>query len=356
MNDRLGGPTESTVSVIVVNWNQAEYLKRCLRSLEAGSPPGTEIIVVDNASNDGSPAIAAELFPALRLVQSDRNLGWVGGVHEGVRHSNGQILLLLNNDTEIAPGCIEAILKEFERRPEVAVVGCRVRDLQHRQVDREAGMSIDRFGFMIPFENRRPNLPPFYVSGTGLAVRRAAVEELGLFDERYEVYAEDIDLCWRYRLAGRDVAVANDAVLYHEIGATVPGGIKGSSSRYESSMRRVYLRERNALATMLKNYSLGSLLYVLPTYFLLLLGEVLLSIAMLQPSWGGQCVRAVVWNVRNIVRTLELRASVQAKRQVRDRELPFDPRLGKFLAFRVVGIPKVIPGWRRTQGLQDKNG
>jgi GT2 family glycosyltransferase len=333
-------------SVIVVNWNQADYLKRCLHSLEANAPSGTEVIVVDNASSDGSPEMATRLFPCVRLIESDRNMGWVGGVHEGVRHSRGQVLMLLNNDTEIAPGCIEAVLDEFERRPEVAVVGCRVFDLHERQLEREAGMSIDRFGFMIPFRDRKAELPPFYVSGTGLAVRRSVVEELGLFDERYEVYAEDIDLCWRYRLAGKNVTVAEKAIVYHAIGGTIEGGVKAFSQRYKSSERRVYLRERNALATMLKNYSSASLLYVLPAYLLLLVGEVLLSIVTLQLSWGAQCLRALAWNMRNIARTLELRASVQATRRIRDRELPFDSRLGKLLALRAVGVPRVVPGWR----------
>lgn len=333
---------EIALSVIVVNWNQVNYLMNCLRSLETNAPQGTEIIVVDNASWDESPAMVRSRFPMFRLIESGRNLGWVGGVHEGIRHSRGRILLLLNNDTEIAPGCIEAIIEQFQQRA-AAVVGCRVLDLHDRQLEREAGMSIDRFGFMIPFNKRRPDLPPFYVSGTGMAIRRSAVEELGVFDERYEVYAEDIDLCWRYRLAGKQIVVAEEAVLYHEIGGTIKGGVKESSERYKSSARRVYLRERNTLATLLKNYSLRSLVIVLPAYLVLLLGEVFVSSVTLQFAWASGCIRALLWNAFNIVHTLELRRSVQAQRRIRDRELPFDPRIGKFLAFRTVGMPRVIP-------------
>jgi GT2 family glycosyltransferase len=336
------------LSAIVVNWNQADYLRVCLRSLEENAPPGIEIVVVDNGSSDGSQRMIKQLFPSVHLVESDRNLGWVEGIHEGVRHSKGRILFLLNNDTEIARGCIEAILQEFERRPEVAVVGCRVRDLHDRQFEHEAGMSIDRLCFVVPYQDRRFNLPPFYVSGTGLAVRRQTVDELGLFDERYEVYAEDIDLCWRYRLAGKEITVAQNAILYHAIGGTVTGGVKGRSGRYETSKRRVYLRERNALATILKNYSVGSLVYILPIYLVILLGEVALSVLSLQPSWGAECLRAVAWNVRNIGRTLDLRSSVQHHRRVRDRDLPFDSRLAKFLALRSVGVPKVVASWRRA--------
>jgi GT2 family glycosyltransferase len=329
------------VTVVVVNWNQIEYLRNCLASLKEHVPPGTEVIVVDNASTDGSTTMVMESFPEFRLITNEVNEGWVAGTHVGAAHSNGEILFLLNNDTEIAQGCIEALVRKFED-PGLSIVGCRVRDLADRDLEHEAGMSIDRFAFMVPYRARRHHLPPFYVSGTGLAVRAKDVEELGLFDDRYEVYAEDIDICWRYQLAGKRVGVADDAVIYHAIGGTVAGGVKGGQARYATSRRRIYLRERNALATMLKNYSGASLCYVLPAYLLLVGGEIGASVIMLRFSWGVQLVRALLWNVVHLPGTLALREIVQDHRRVSDGELPFDNRLGKWLALRAVGVPRFV--------------
>jgi GT2 family glycosyltransferase len=336
----LSGGVSQSISVIVVNWNQIEYLRNCLQSLTEQAPRETEVVVVDNASTDGSVEMVEAYFPKVNLVKSSTNLGWVGGVNLGFRRSAGEIAFLLNNDTEIGPGCVEAVMRAF-RRTSVAIVGCRVYDLRDRRREHEAGMSIDRFGFMIPFPDRRLSLPPFYVSGTGLAVRRSDAEELGLFDERFHVYSEDIDLCWRYRLAGREIDVARDAVVYHAIGGSVAGGVKGSGS-YETSKRRVYLRERNAIAMMIKNYSAWSLMLILPTYLLLLVLESLISVLTLRPAWGIQCLHAVIWNMRNLYGTLRLRRSVQTHRRVRDRDLPFDSRFGKVLAFRSVGLPRLV--------------
>jgi GT2 family glycosyltransferase len=333
--------TGPKVSIVVVNWNGIDYLRNCLRSLRDHAPEGTQVVVVDNGSTDGSTEMVAKLFPEVDLIANGGNEGWVAGAHKGAARSRGEILFLLNNDTEIAPGCIEAVLRRFED-PGVSIVGCHVRDLADRGLEHEAGMSIDRFAFMVPFPFRRRDLPPFYVSGTGLAVRSKDVRELGLFDDRYEVYAEDIDICWRYRLAGKHVTVAEDAVLYHAIGATVAGGVRGDGSHYSTSRRRVYLRERNSLATMLKNYSLASLLYVLPAYLSLLIGEVVASIITLRPSWGAQLLRALAWNAAHLPTTLALRREVQHRRRIPDRTLPFDNRLGKWLALRAVGVPRFV--------------
>jgi GT2 family glycosyltransferase len=338
----MTSPTAGEVSIVVLNYNDARGLERCLSALEKTGDHARvkEVLVVDNASTDDSRAIVTSRFPWVTLIASDTNRGCAGGRNLGWTNASGDVVFFVDSDAEIAPGCIDALVKEFVDAS-VAIVGCVVKDPEDRTTVQEAGMSIDRFGFMIFFDARRKDLSPFYASGCALAMRRELGASLGMFDERYFIFEEEIDLCWRYRLAGHSVAVAEDAVVYHRAGTNFEGGSVSGRDQYATSAARVYLRERNAMATLLKNYSARSLIWILPLYLTMLMGEAVVACSLLRFWWGWQYARAVAWNVRDLSETLELRRNVQALRTVNDSDLPFDRRIGKWVVFRAVGIPRV---------------
>jgi GT2 family glycosyltransferase len=330
-----------TLSIVVLNHNGADYLEPCLRSLHRERlDEGDEVLVVDNASTDGSREIVTRSFSWVKLIASGTNLGCAGGRNLGYRSSKGDIVWFLDNDTEIKVGSVAAIKGEFARASDIAVVGCVETNARRPTESAPWGMSIDRFGFVIPSSYRREELDPFYVSGCAMAVRRAQLDALGPFDDRYFIFWEEIDLCWRYRLAGHRVSVARGAIVYHYGGTNYVGGpIQGG--RYATSVGRRYLGERNTLTTLLKNYSLASLTFILPMYLLLFLIELVVLCSLLRFSLGWHYLKALAWNLAQLPETLRLRREVQSHRSIPDRSLPFDSRLGKWLSFRIVGIPDV---------------
>jgi GT2 family glycosyltransferase len=329
------------VSVVVLNWNGASDLGPCLSALEAeGDDVLEEVIVVDNASEDDSCNIVRTGFPWVRLIASDSNLGCAGGRNLGWINAKGDIVFFLDSDAWISPGCVRAIREAFASSQNVAVAGCVVLDQSDPRVIQEAGMSIDRYGFMLSYDARHPALPPFYVSGCSVALRRKLADATGMFDDRYFIFAEEIDLCWRCRLVGFDVTVVPGAVVRHRGGTSFKGGpVRGS--RYTTSAQRVYLRERNTMATLIKNYSALYLLRRLPIYLLILASEFVIALLLLRWRWAIQYPRAIAWNVRNMPGTLHLRRQLQRVRQRPDRDLPFDDRLGKLVVLRRLGIPRV---------------
>lgn len=329
------------ISVIVVNWNQAEFLRACIRSLSHDHVRSiAEVIVVDNGSTDSSVATMRSEFPWVEVIESKKNLGFTGGNELGLRHSKGEIVFLLNNDAEIEVDCLDHVLAAFDRDPSVALVGCVVKDLRDRRRILERGQAIDRFAFPIPYEAKREG-PPFYVSGCALGIRRQVIDQLGFLDDRFFMFVEDVDLCWRYRLAGNKLVIADEATVYHEGGGSLTGGT-ARGSVYVTSLWRIYLRERNTVATLIKNYSAPSLLLILPAYIAVLFGEFLTALILFRFQLAMQYVRSVTWNLRNLRETLQMRRFVQSNRVVRDRDLPFDRRFGKLLALRLVRMPRLV--------------
>lgn len=333
---------DESLSIVVLNHNGADYLRECLQSLEQDHlGDEIEVVVVDNASDDNSCSVVKESFPWVRLIASQINLGASGGRNLGYRASQGRLIWFLDSDTEVVPGSVAAVRAEFRGDQKVAIVGCLQKDARHRDLEVPLGASIDRFGFVIPSSFSRPDVPPFFVPASAIAVRRDVLDVCGGFDERFFIFWEEIDLCWRCRLAGYGLKFATQATVYHYggtnyIGGGVPIGL------YTTSLERRYLGERNMLATLLKNYSLGSLILVLPPYLLLLLAEIAGACLLLRAPLAWQYVRALAWNIKQLPNTLRLRGEVQRLRSLPDKALPFDPRLGKWLGLRAFGIPRFV--------------
>ena len=219
------------LSIIIVSFNARADLERCLQSLHDAPPARShEIIVVDNASTDGS-ADAARRRPDVRVIDAGSNLGFARGNNIGIRASTGANLLLLNSDTIVPAGAIDRLLDELDRHPDVAVVGPRLVDA--------GGRAELSFGRMIGPLNelrqkrhgaarrRRSQLTrqrrsiPDWVSGACLLVRRADAEAVGLLDERYFMYTEDVDFCAAIRARGRRVLFTPGVEVVHLRGRSV---------------------------------------------------------------------------------------------------------------------------------------
>ena len=211
-------PAAVALSVVVVNWNGAAYLGACL---DAARGAGRELIVVDNASRDGSAALLRERHADVRLLANDANLGFARAANRGLREARGRYVLFLNPDAIVSDQAIAAALATLERRPEVGLVGVAQRDGQGHVLP-----TVEPFFSLAALRHpshRRVSAPegpgPVAIDwchGAFLLGRRDELLALGGYDERYFLYAEDMDLCFRVHESGKSVVYLPQVSILHE--------------------------------------------------------------------------------------------------------------------------------------------
>lgn len=256
----------TTVSVVIVNFRGTDDTLDCIAHLRAVDWPAEqlEIVVVENGSGDDSAArlIAATAgMPTVRIVESERNLGFTGGSNLGAREATGGIVAFLNNDAKPDPGWIRAAIRQFEVSPVVAAVGSKVLDWEGRAIDFVDG-SLTWFGMgykdhVTEVDDGRFDAPRDLLFGTGSAlfVRAGIFAEVGGFDEKLFMFYDDVDLGWRLNLLGYRIRFAPDSVVRHK---------HHGSMRSFGEHREMYLLERNALYVLYKNLSAENLGEFLP--------------------------------------------------------------------------------------------
>lgn len=256
------------VSIVIPHHNGKEILFDCLSSLEKTDYPTREVIVVNNASTDGSVEKAQKKFPWICVVENQSNLGYAGGCNSGLEKAGGKYALFLNNDTVFGPDWLKIIVEVCEENEQIAACQPKILSLANRrQFDYSgaAGGLIDRFGYPFAkgrlfFTNEIDNHQYddggdiFWASGTALLVRKTALDEVGHFDEDFFAHMEEIDLNWRFHLAGYRVVSVPKAVVYHNSGSTLK----------PDSPKKIFLNHRNSLIMLLKNYQLKNLIWILP--------------------------------------------------------------------------------------------
>ena len=245
------------VSVIIPNWNGIGLLRPCLDSLRAQSCAGFEIIVVDNASTDESVATLAHDYPEVRVLPLPRNRGYSGGCNAGMDAARGEILVMLNNDTEADPRWIGELVGTLDRHPECGSAASRLMIYDRPNTIHSAG---DVYGLDGVPESRgvwQEFGPPydeetllFGGCGGAVAYRRAMIEQIGDFEERFFMYCEDVDLNWRAQRSGFRCVYAPQAVVYHHLSAT--GG--GALSSYYVGRNTLWVIARNYPGALLRRH------------------------------------------------------------------------------------------------------
>lgn len=245
------------VSIVIVTWNALPLLKQCLPSVVATDYPNVEIVLADNASEDGSAEWVAATFPTVKIVRHPENWAFCKGNNEAIPHTTGTYIVLLNNDVEVPPGWLTPLVAHMEKLPDVGALQPKLLQYDDRSRFEYAGGSggfLDRYGY--PFTRGRLffTLEPdegqyddardiFWATGAALMLRRIAIEKTGLLDERFFMHMEEIDLCWRLQRYGYRVRVEPQSVVYHIGGASLPQG----------NPRKTYLNFRNSLLLLYKN-------------------------------------------------------------------------------------------------------
>jgi len=259
------------LSVIIVSYNAREDLERCLASLrENGASVHHEVLVVDNGSTDGS-AEAARQSSDVRLIETGTNLGFAAANNQGIRSSAGELLLLLNNDTIVPRGALDRLVAVIRARPDVAVVGPRlvngrgeaelsfgrmitpINELRQRRLVRGLDRRVRRIAERIESMTRQEQYPD-WVSGACLLVRRTDAEAVGLLDERFFMYTEDVDFCAAIRGRGRKILFTPAVEVVHLRGRSAATAPEATRTAYRNSHLAFYEKHHPRLAPVVRLY------------------------------------------------------------------------------------------------------
>ncbi len=247
------------LSCIIVSWNAARQLADCLHSLPAGAQGSSyEIIVIDNASTDGSADMVAREFQ-VRLIRNSENVGFARANNQGIRASTGRYVLLLNSDTIVPPGALPALVQFMDDHPDAGACGPRLaRADGSTQLFAFGGdptvryllaRSWNRLLFhraLHDWETQKVQTVD-WVSGAALLTRRDALERIGGFDEKFFMYFEDNDLCLRLRRAGWKIFYNPTVTITHFGGASVSQN-PARTRWYDASLRYFYSKHYLPLA------------------------------------------------------------------------------------------------------------
>ena len=207
-------------------------------------------------------------------------------------------------------------------------------------------MTTDIFGFPVSLKydyshnNTEQVSEVLFVSGCALLIKARVIKNIGFFDKEYFMFAEDLDLCWRAQLAGYRVMVNKTSKIYHASGGSISGGV-AKTGRYSTDVRRIFLRERNTLRTLIKNYDSVHLCETLPLDIALLFFESIFWLILLRPRTTVGILKAIYWNIKNFPDSFQQRIYVQSLRKSSDSSIrkKMIRGYGKLVIFKIVGVP-----------------
>jgi len=260
------------LSIVVVTYNSRDCVDGCLAAL-ARHPPriGHDVIVVDNASPDGTASAVRRHWPAVRVVDAGANVGFARASNLGIRQSSGDLILLLNPDTEVGAGAVDALVGALESDRDAAVAGPRLVDsdgrpelsfgampgpfaeLRQKALVRGNQRGVPVIRGYVDRLTRQPRVVD-WVSGACLLVRRADAEAVGLLDERFFMYAEDVDFCAAIRARGRKVLFTPAAEVVHVRGQSVASAPAATEAAYRRSQLAFYAKHHPRWTPLLRAY------------------------------------------------------------------------------------------------------
>lgn len=253
----------SDISIIIVNYNTIDLLRDCLGSLMQSEGRACEVIVVDNASTDGSVEMVAKEFPSITVLRNRQNCGFSTANNQGLERAKGKYLLLLNSDTVVRPGAISAMAEFVAANATVGAVTCKLLnadgsiqasvsnrpgpmllffrllgvsrlvsgDAARRWLSRAGGFFLGKTvrSYLAPYATRNSPVEVGNISGACLMLRRQAVEQVGLLDEGFFMYCEDMDYCLRLQNAGWSMYYLPQGEIIHLVGRSSGGRMRSYS-------------------------------------------------------------------------------------------------------------------------------
>jgi len=259
------------VSIITVNYNQADVTCQMLESLKKLTYPNIEVIVVDNGSNEDPTDKIRNAFPSTKIIVSKQNLGFAGGNNLGIVVSKGEYLFFVNNDTELTTDIIENLLAAFKKNIKIGVASPKIYYYDQPKMIQYAGYTpinpcTARNSTIGQFEidNGQYNLPhpTPYAHGAAMMVSREAINKGGMMPECFFLYYEEFDWCEKIRNAGFEIYYQPEATIYHKESVSV--GKLSSMKTYYLTRNRILFMRRNASAFSLMLFTFFLIVVTIP--------------------------------------------------------------------------------------------
>ena len=238
------------VTIIIPNYNGKHFMEPCLASLKEQTFRDFKILVVDNASSDGSVAYMKTEYPDIEVIALDQNYGFSKAVNVGIEHSTTPYVILLNNDTTVDPHYVEEMVKAIEKSPRIFSVSSKMIQMYHPELIDSAGDLYTLMGWGVCRGTGRPisnynEADEIFTACAGAAIyRRSAFEKIGYFDENHFAYLEDIDVGYRAKIYGYKNMYCPTALVYH-VGSGTSGSKYNSFKVKLSARNSVYLNYKN---------------------------------------------------------------------------------------------------------------
>jgi len=330
------------MSVIIVNWNGQHFLQECLSAMRRQVFRDFETIVVDNGSDDGSVQFVRDHFPEIRLIALQKNVGFSAANIAGYAQATGEVIVLLNNDTEADSRWLYELSEASRECPEAGSFASKMLYFDERERIDNCGFGVTSAGFIVDFgrdEQDGPTWskvrPVFGACGGAAAYRRTMLEDVGFLDPDFFMTYEDVDLSFQAQLRGHKCIFIPSAVVYHRYRATM--------KKYWTYSRQTYFSQRNIEFVYVKNMPLKLMLIALPQRLAYEFGS---SAYFLKAGSGGAFFKAKLDSIRQLPLLLRKRRDVQKTRRVTDSQLRsvmehgwFLPKWKKLLsAWQVPGI------------------
>ena len=321
------------VSIVVLNYNGKAFLDACLSSVFQISYPrfSYEVILVDNASTDGSLEYVRNNFPLIRILALNKNYGFTEGNNKGAELARGNLIVFLNNDTVVDKNWLNELVKVALIDSKIGICGSKIMSLKDRNLTQYNGRYLHVLGGVMPgaFYIHKNELGKEFnivgsVQGSSFLVRKAVFKSLGGFDKDYFLYSDEVDICYRAWISGYYVAYAPNSIVYH-----YGGGTAGTLSRNQScilherlrSSLRIYYGNRNSIVNILKNLELRNMLSGIIFSFSHILIQLFILLKDNDANHIKLLMRSSIWPIENLRCIWKKRLMVQAGRRVNDQEL-----------------------------------
>ena len=322
-------PSQSVlVSVIIPLYNGQKHLLELIQSLKNQTYNKIEVIIVDNNSTDDSivllKSLSEKIIP-LNIFLNKKNEGYCGGCNEGIKHANGEYLLFLSQDRIMNSDWIELTVTKMEEDKKIGCVVGKV--IREGASSAEYGHSYDVYGAVLI--NGISDESKLFFGGGTVLIRKKVIDQVGGFDPEFFIYQEDVDICWRIRLAGYDIKIEKNAVCYNKGGGISDTfynnkqyNISFDSELINMPLYKFYYSQKNRIRTLLKNYSAVNVLKRLPIVIVLIvLRGIFMSLTTRKFSYFLAVFRGFWWNITHTTNTLKIRKRIQQFRVINDSEI-----------------------------------
>ena len=300
-------------SIIVLNYNAGDLLVNCIKSLYDTSYNNYEIIVVDNASKDGSHKKCNERFDQIKLIENKENLGYCEGNNVGIRQATGEFIVILNPDTLVEPNWLTELVSAYKKHGE-GLYQPKIISLYEKNILQSTGNMIHIFGFGfardkgVPDSSQRKDVEQIgYASGTCLFTSQSVLKKVGLFEPFLFLYHDDLDLGWRAAQLGIKSYYVPLSVIYH-----------AESYSLKWSSKKFYWLERNRKYCILTHYSKSTYSKIKP-YLMLL--EIMIWLFYLSKGFLGTKIKVELDIMKNKEKIIKKYLELEKKKAVPDKEL-----------------------------------